>query len=131
MKPEKRAFNKSKQKLQTTTAGCKRTPLYIVTYLPAWTSREGPWMGRTGGRISCSRHGSVFIPGLRECVGCCAGEKPNDRGRGGGGGGGGGGGKKERERGREGRCHTQEGRTEEGVHTRVHSGGLGGMRNSK
>lgn len=38
-------------------------------------------MGRTGGNLSCVFHGSVFIPGSRECVGCCAGEKPNDRGR--------------------------------------------------
>ena len=69
-------------------------------------------MGRTGANL-------LLSPGLRvysRCKGvrrCGAGQKPNDRGRRRR--------KKGRERGRkrEGRCHMQGGRTEEGVYTRV------------
>lgn len=60
-------------------------------------------------KFLCSGHGSVFIPGFRECVGVVPVKSLMT--------GGGGGGRNERERGRD--AVMRGGRTGEGVRTRV------------
>lgn len=95
--------------------------IIIITYPPSRrTSREGPWMGRTGGNLSCFCHGSVFIPGLRECVGVVPVKSLMT---------GGGGGKKERERGRDAVMCREAGRRKACTH--AYRLCLGSVRNSK